>query len=276
MDFLKTFLINNQAMIQDYALRFLVSLLIIWLGFKFSKLVSKWLGHFLKRRSIDAAISAFVQSLVRILILIAVIIAGLSHLGIETTTFVTIIGAAGLAIALALQGSLSNFASGILIAGFRPFKAGDYIEAGGVAGVVKEIQIFSTVMTTPDNKQVVVPNSQVTGGAITNYSTNDTRRIDLIVGVAYDANLKQTEDLLRSILDTHPLILKEPAYTIGVLELADSSVNFAVRPWVNTADFWAVKFELNKTIKEALDEAGIGIPFPQMDVHLHSNSTIEK
>lgn len=271
MDFLNNFVIENQAVIQDYGLRILVSVFIIWLGFKFSKLASRWVGRLLERKSIDPAISAFVQSLVRVLILIAVIIAGLSHLGIETTTFVTIIGAAGLAIALALQGSLSNFASGILIAGFRPFKAGDYVEAGGVAGVVKEIQIFSTVLTTPDNKRVVIPNAQVTGSAITNYSSNPTRRIDLVIGVAYDADLKETETLLKSILDNHPLILKEPAYTIGVLELADSSVNFAVRPWVNTADFWAVKFELNQTIKQALDNAGIGIPFPQMDVHFHQN-----
>lgn len=269
MDFLKNFVINNQAIIEDYSLRVLVSFFIIWLGFKLSRFVAKWIGRMLARKSIDAAISAFVQSLARILILIAIIIAALSNLGIETTTFVTIIGAAGLAIALALQGSLSNFASGILIAGFRPFKAGDYVEAAGVAGVVKEIQIFSTVMTTPDNKRVVVPNAQVTGGAITNYSANPTRRIDLVVGVAYNADLKQCERLFKDILDSHPLILKDPAYTIGLLELADSSVNFAVRPWVKTEDFWAVKFELNKTIKEALDSSGIGIPFPQMDIHLH-------
>jgi small conductance mechanosensitive channel len=271
MDFLKNFIIENQTVIQDYTLRVVVSFFIIWLGFKLSKLVSRWIGHLLQRKSIDAAISAFVQSLARALILIAVIIAGLSNLGIETTTFVTMIGAAGLAIALALQGSLSNFASGILIAGFRPFKAGDYIEAGGVSGVVKEIQIFSTVMTTPDNKHVVVPNAQVTSSAITNYSSNPTRRIDLVIGVAYDADLKKSEELLKSILDNHPLILKDPAYTVGVLELADSSVNFAVRPWVKTEDFWDVKFELNQTIKQALDGAGIGIPFPQMDVHLHKN-----
>lgn len=269
MDFLKNFVINNQAIIEDYSLRILVSFFIIWLGFKFSKLASKWIGRLLERKSVDAAISAFVQSIIHVIILIAVIIAGLSHLGIETTTFITIIGAAGLAVALALQSSLSNFASGILIASVHPFKAGDYIEAGGVAGVVKKIQIFSTVLTTPDNKLVVIPNAQVTGGAITNYSSHPTRRIDLVIGVSYSADLKECETLLKSILDNHPLILKDPAYTIGVLELADSSVNFAVRPWVNTENFWAVKFELNKTIKLALDDAGIGIPFPQMDVHLH-------
>ena len=268
MEMLLEFFENNQVLIQEYALRAGVSLLILMVGFKLSKAMAKWIGVLLQRSNMDAAISAFIQSMARIFILIAVIIAALSHLGIQTTTFVTIIGAAGLAIALALQGSLSNFASGILIAGFRPFKAGDYIETAGVAGVVNEIQIFSTVMTTPDNKRVVVPNAQVTGSAIVNYSANATRRIDLIIGVSYDANLKQCEEIFKRILDNHPLILKEPNYTLGVLELGESSVNFAVRPWVATENFWAVKFELNQSIKVALDEAGIVIPFPQMDVHV--------
>lgn len=271
MEMLLEFFENNQVLIQEYALRAGVSLLILMVGFKLSKAMAKWIGVLLQRSNMDAAISAFIQSMARIFILIAVIIAALSHLGIQTTTFVTIIGAAGLAIALALQGSLSNFASGILIAGFRPFKAGDYIETAGVAGVVNEIQIFSTVMTTPDNKRVVVPNAQVTGSAIVNYSANATRRIDLIIGVSYDANLKQCEEIFKRILDNHPLILKEPNYTLGVLELGESSVNFAVRPWVATENFWAVKFELNQSIKVALDEAGIVIPFPQMDVHVRNH-----
>lgn len=276
MDFLTAFFIDNQVLIQEYAMRLVVALFILWLGFKLSRLVSHGIGKAFEKRSIDAAISGFVKSLIRVLILIATFIASLSHLGIQTTTFVTIIGAAGLAIALALQGSLSNFASGILIAAFRPFKAGDYIEAGGVAGVVKEIQIFSTIMTTPDNKRVVLPNAQITGGAITNYSSNPTRRIDLIIGVSYDADLKQAEALFKSILDSHPLVLKDPAYTVGVLELGDSSVNFVVRPWVKTEDFWSAKFDLTKIIKTSLDDAGIGIPYPQMDVHLHQNTTTNK
>jgi len=276
MDFLKQFFIDYQGHFQEYSFKFVVALLIIFIGSKLSKVVANGIGKVFEKKSVDTAITAFIKSLVRILIVIAALIAGLSHLGIQTTTFVAIIGAAGLAIALALQGSLSNFASGILIATFRPFKAGDYIEAGGVAGVVKEIQIFSTIMTTPDNKLVVLPNSQVTGGAITNYSTNPTRRIDMIIGVSYDADLKQAESLLRSLLDNHPQVLKEPNYTVGVLELADSSVNFVVRPWVKTEDFWAVKFDLTKTIKLSLDEAGIGIPYPQMDVHLHQQSTLNK
>lgn len=273
MDVLIGFFESNHQLMQEYAVRFLVALLILVVGFKLSKALAKWVGVLLQRSQMDAAISAFIQSMARIFILIAVIIAALSHLGIQTTTFVTIIGAAGLAIALALQGSLSNFASGILIAGFRPFKAGDYIEAAGVAGVVNEIQIFSTIMTTPDNKRVVVPNAQVTGSAIVNYSANVTRRIDLIIGVSYDADLKKCEEIFHHILDSHPLILKDPKYTIGVAELAESSVNFVVRPWVATENFWAVKFELNQTIKLALDEAGIVIPFPQMDVHLRNHQS---
>jgi len=272
MEFLKEFFIDNQALAQEYAIRFLVAFFIIWLGVKISNILSGWVGKIFNKKAIDPAIASFVKSLIRILIIITAVIAGLSHLGIQTTTFVTIIGAAGLAIALALQGSLSNFASGILIATFRPFKAGDYIEAGGVAGVVKEIQIFSSILTTPDNKLVVLPNSQITGGAITNYSSNPTRRVDLVIGVSYDADLKQCETLFKSILDAHPLVLKDPTYTIGVLELADSSVNFVVRPWVKTEDFWTAKFELTKIIKMSLDEAGIGIPYPQMDVHVQSVS----
>lgn len=276
MDFLKQFFIDYQDHFQEYTIKFTVALIIIFAGVKLSKVLANGVGKVFEKKSVDPAITAFIKSLVRIFIMIAVLIAGLSHIGVQTTTFVAVIGAAGLAIALALQGSLSNFASGILIATFRPFKAGDYIEAGGVAGVVKEIQIFSTIMTTPDNKLVVLPNSQVTGGAITNYSSNPTRRIDLIIGVSYDADLKQAEALLKSILDNHPQVLKDPSYTVGVLELADSSVNFVVRPWVKTEDFWAVKFDLTKTIKLSLDETGIGIPYPQMDVHLHQQSLQNK
>jgi len=276
MDFLKQFFFDYQSHFEEYSIKFITALIIILVGVKLSKVVAGGVGKVFDKKSVDPAITAFIRSLIRIFIIIATLIAGLSHIGVETTTFVAVIGAAGLAIALALQGSLSNFASGILIATFRPFKAGDYIEAGGVAGVVKEIQIFSTIMTTPDNKLVVIPNSQVTEGAITNYSSNPTRRIDLVIGVSYDADLKQAEALLKSILDNHPQVLKEPAYTIGVAELADSSVNFVVRPWVKTEDFWPVKFELTKTIKLALDDASIGIPYPQMDVHLHQQSQQNK
>jgi len=182
---------------------------------------------------------------------------------------VAVIGAAGLAIGLALQGSLSNFAAGVLIVGFRPFKSGDYVEVGGVAGSVEAIQIFQTVLKTPDNKMVVVPNSGVIGSPITNYSRHDTRRVDLTIGVSYSSDLKLTKKVIQEALEKDERILKDHDITIGVVALADSSVNFVVRPWCKTADYWDVYFDSNQAIKEALDANGIEIPFPQMDVHLN-------
>jgi small conductance mechanosensitive channel len=192
--------------------------------------------------------------------------------GIETTSFIAILGAAGLAIGLALQGSLSNFASGVLIIMLRPFKSGDYIEAAGKSGSVEKIEIFATELRTPDNKVVIVPNSSIMSGAITNYSREATRRIDLVIGVDYDADLKQAKQVLQSVLEADDRILKDPAYTVAVSELADSSVNFVVRPWVKTPDYWAVYFDLMENIKLALDEANINIPYPQMDVHVQKEA----
>jgi small conductance mechanosensitive channel len=182
---------------------------------------------------------------------------------------VAVIGAAGLAIGLALQGSLSNFAAGVLIVGFRPFKSGDYVEIGGVAGSVDAIQIFQTILTTPDNKMVVVPNASVIGSPITNYSRHATRRIDHVIGVSYGADLKKTQEVIRKTLEADERILKDPGITVGVVALADSSVNFVVRPWVRTEQYWDVYFDTLQAIKEALDAEGIEIPFPQMDVHLN-------
>ncbi|MCU4676591.1 mechanosensitive ion channel [Catenovulum sp. 2E275] len=276
METVTTWFEDNQALLLSYAISLITAILILWIGFKIARLVSSSVSKMLQKKSIDPAVSSFIASIVHALVAAAVIIASLSHVGVQTATFVAILGAAGLAIGLSLQGSLSNFASGILITVFRPFKAGDFIEAGGVAGSVKEIQIFSTIMTTPDNKYVVVPNAQITGSPITNYSRHDTRRLDMVVGVSYSADLQQTETLLKNILDSHPNVLKEPGYTVAVSELASSSVNFVVRPWVKTSDFWPTKFELNKTIKQELDKAGIGIPFPQMDVHLFKQDSEKK
>ncbi|EWH11586.1 mechanosensitive channel protein [Catenovulum agarivorans DS-2] len=263
---------NNQTQINDYLINFVTAVLIFWIGGKIARYVGSLSNRMLQARGIDTAVASFVASLVNAVIFAAVIIAALSQVGIETATFVAILGAAGLAIGLSLQGSLSNFASGILITVFRPFKAGDFVEAGGVSGVVKEIQIFSTILTTPDNKYVVLPNAQVTGGAITNYSRHETRRLDLVVGVSYAADLQKTEEVLKSVLDKHELILPEPDKLVAVGALADSSVNFNVRAWVKTADYWTVYFDLNKSIKLELDKNGIEIPFPQMDVHLHKDN----
>ena len=198
----------------------------------------------------------------------ATVLMALSQIGIETTSFIAILGAAGLAVGLALQGSLSNFASGVLIILLRPFKSGDYVEAGNKAGTIKKIEIFSTELRTPDNKVIIMPNSKIMSDAIVNYSRESTRRIDLVIRVDYDADLRKAKEVLKSILDNEPRILKDPAYNVSVSELAESSVNFIVRPWVESADYWPTYWSLLEEIKIIFDEQGINIPAPQMDVHL--------
>ena len=200
-----------------------------------------------------------------------VIVAALGQLGIQTTSFIAILGAAGLAIGLALQGSLANFAAGFLLIVFRPFKVGDFIEAAGVTGKVNAIHIFTTTLTTGDNKTIIIPNAKLGGDNIINYSTQPTRRVDLTVGVAYDADLKQVRALLEDIVSQDERILTDPPHQIAVSELADSSVNFIVRLWVESADYWDVFFHTNETVKIRFDEAGIGIPFPQRDVHVYEH-----
>ncbi len=201
--------------------------------------------------------------------MVVVILSALDQLGIETTSFLAILGAAGLAIGLALKDSLSNFASGVMIILFRPYKTGDIVSAGGVTGKVVDIHLFNTEFTTPDNQKILVPNGAVTSGSITNINAHDTRRIDLTIGIGYDDNIKKAKDILFDIVNKNEKILKDPFVTIAVSELGDSSVNFVVRPWVNTPDFWDVKFDLIETIKNRFDEEGISIPYPQTDVHLY-------
>ena len=211
-------------------------------------------------------------NLVRMTLILFVVIAAVNQLGIQTTSLIAVLGAAGLAVGLALQGSLSNFASGVLIILFRPYKVGDYIEGAGVTGSVEDMQILTTVLTTGDNKRVIVPNSQIMGSIITNYSSNDRRRIDLVVGVSYDDDIDKVRDELKALVAADDRILDDPACLIAVSELADSSVNFILRPWVKTSDYSAVKFSLTEAIKKRFDEVGISFPFPQHDVHLHNVS----
>jgi len=211
-------------------------------------------------------LSGFVCSILNALLLLMVIVAALDQLGVDTTSFIALIGAAG----LALQGALQNFASGVLLIIFRPFKVGDFIEAAGVAGVVEEIGIFSTRMKTGDNREIIVPNGSIYAGTITNNSARDTRRIDLVFGIGYDDDLKQARAIIRQLVEADERILQEPKPLIAVAELADASVNFVVRPWVKAGDYWAVRFDLIEKVKLAFDEAGISIPYPQMDVHVHA------
>ncbi|PME08967.1 mechanosensitive ion channel protein [Vibrio cyclitrophicus] len=262
-------LTNNSDLFIQYGVNIISALIILFIGNIIVKAIANSVSKVLEKKKMDRAVVEFIHGLVRYLLFVIVLIAALGRLGVQTASVVAVIGAAGLAVGLALQGSLSNFAAGVLIVAFRPFKSGDYVEIGGVAGSVDSIQIFQTILTTPDNKMVVVPNGSVIGSPITNYSRHATRRIDLMIGVSYNADLQKTKALLTKICESDERVLKEPGVQVGVHTLADSSVNFVVRPWVSTADYWSVYFDLMQAIKEGLDNEGIEIPFPQMDVHMN-------
>jgi small conductance mechanosensitive channel len=275
MEFITTWFTENQTMLQDVAIKFIVALLILFVGKIIGKLIRKGVQKLLEHKNVDNTVISFVSSLVYGLVILVSFIAAISHLGFNTSSLVAIVGAAGLAIGLALQGSLSNFASGILLISLKPFKSGDFVEVSGTAGVVEEVNIFSTQLRTGDNKTVIIPNGSITSGTITNYSRKPTRRIDLIIGVSYDADLAKTRDVLTQITSNHELVLKDQAVTIGVSELADNSVNFVVRTWVKTENYWPVYFELLETIKLELDKAGIEIPYPQLSVHVNQETSNE-
>ncbi|HBV77282.1 Protein involved in stability of MscS mechanosensitive channel [Vibrio casei] len=260
---------DNSDLLIQYGVNIISALIILFIGNIIVKTISNSVAKLLEKKQMDQAVVHFISSLVRYVLFVIVLIAALGKVGVQTASVVAVIGAAGLAIGLALQGSLANFAAGVLIVAFRPFKAGDYVEVSGVAGSVESIQIFQTVLTTPDNKMIVVPNGSVIGSPIVNYSRHATRRMDYVIGVSYKADLKKTKEVIMRVLESEERLLKTPAPTVGVVALADSSVNFVVRPWVKTADYWAVYFDLLQAIKEELDKEGIEIPFPQMDVHLN-------
>jgi small conductance mechanosensitive channel len=270
----------NQVMSEDFLTRAydlgaefglkLVTALIIfiigrWVARRLAGLVEKGMT----KAGTDSTLTGFLRNIIYIGLLTFVILAAIAQLGVQTTSFIAVLGAAGFAVGLALQGSLANFAAGVLIIIFRPFKSGDFVEAGGVAGVVENIQIFTTTMRTGDNKTIIIPNGQITSGTIVNYSTKDTRRVDMVIGVGYGDDLDKVRRVLEEILKEDERVLEDPAPTIGVLELADSSVNFAVRPWVKSADYWPVYFALHEKVKKRFDKEGISIPFPQQDVHIH-------
>ena len=252
----------------DFGFNIISAIAIFVIGRWVARALTSAVKRAMHRNDVEDTLETFIGNIVYAGLMICVILAALNALGVQTASIIAVVGAAGLAIGLALQGSLSNFAAGVLIILFKPYRVGDYIEAGGVSGSVEGLQIFTTTLRTPDNKLVIVPNSQITGGAITNYSANDTRRLDLTVGVSYSDNLADVRRLLEDILGSHKNVLKEPAWTIGVHTLADSSVNFVVRPWVRTEHYWPTWFELTEQIKNRFDAEGITIPFPQQTVHL--------
>lgn len=265
-----TILNTIYAFIAAYWLKVLGAVLIFIIGRWLAKVISNLLAKAMTKSKVDATLTNFVKNLCHIALLTFVVIASLKKLGIPMTEFTVVVGAAGLAIGFALQGSLANFAAGVMLIIFKPFKVDDFVELAGKIGTVKEIQIFNTIINSPDNVRVIIPNGQVTGGNITNFTVNGTRRVDLVIGVSYDDNLKKTREVIEKVIAADNRILKDPAYTVAVSELADSSVNFVVRPWVNAADYWTVRFDLIEEIKLALDKNNITIPYPQRDVHMKS------
>ena len=261
-----------QDIVTAWGLKVIAAVAIFIIGRWVAMLVRRIVRRVMERARVESIITGFVSSIAYIALLAFVVIAALGQLGLQTTSFIAILGAAGLAIGLALQGSLANFAAGFLMIIFRPFRVGNFIEGAGVAGIVEEIQIFTTILKTPDNKIIIVPNAKLAGDNITNYSAMETRRVDMTVGVAYDADLAHVKNVLNDIISRDERILAEPASQVVVAELADSSVNFVVRVWTKSADFWAVKCDMTETIKNRFDAEGIGIPFPQRDIHIVSGT----
>jgi small conductance mechanosensitive channel len=260
-----------QGLAALYGLKIMTALIILVVGRIIAGIMRAISRKMANKTKADTTITVFLGNMVYILIMIFAVIAAVNRLGVQTTSFVAIIGAAGLAVGLAFQGSLSNFASGFLMVIFRPFKVGDYVQAGGVSGTIQEIHVFTTTMTTPDNIRIIVPNSKITGDSITNYTAEKQRRIDLSIGVSYSDDIDKVTAVLNDVVTGFAGVLKDPVPQIAVAEMADSSVNFVVRPWSKTEDYWKVRFGLIEAIKKRFDKEGIAIPFPQRDVHIYNN-----
>lgn len=260
-----------QAMGIEYGAKVLGAIIVLIVGMWLAKMIKNGITKVMQKRNVDPTLISFATSLLFMALKIFVIVAALEKLDVKTTSFIAILGAAGLAIGLALQGSLANFAAGVLMIIFKPFQVGDFVEAGGTMGSVQEISIFTTILNTPDNKKVIVPNGGVMGGNITNFNANGTRRVDLVAGIGYGDDIDKAKSVLEGILAADERILKDPAPTVAVVEMADSSVNLVVRPWATGADYWGVYFDTTETIKKRFDEEGISIPFPQRDVHLYEH-----
>ena len=251
-----------------YAMNIIGALLIFIVGKWLARKIAELLAKLMKKSNVDETLVNFLKNLAYYIMVVLVVVAAVGRLGVNTTSFLTIIGAAGLAVGLALKDSLSNFAAGVMLVLFRPFTIGDVVSTAGITAKVEKITIFNTLFCTPDNQSVIVPNNKIISDIITNINAKDTRRIDLVVGISYTDDMAQTKNILEGLAKADTRILTDPETTIAVAELADSSVNLVFRPWVKTADYWAVRFDLTEGIKNALDEAGISIPYPQQDVHL--------
>ncbi|MFO8007399.1 MAG: mechanosensitive ion channel [Candidatus Brocadiia bacterium] len=259
----------------QFGLQLLAAVLIFIVGRVVAGLLARLIARLMKRAKAAPILVTFSRHFTYVGLMIVVVLAALSRLGVQVTSFIAILGAAGLAIGLALQGSLANFAAGVLLIVFRPFKVGDFVDIAGEKGTVEDITIFTTQIVTRDNRTVIVPNASITDGSIVNYTSKGTRRVDLVIGVGYDADLKQTRRAILDVLSQDSRVLKDPEPTVAVLELGGSSVNFAVRPWCSADDYWSVYFDTQESVKERLDAEGINIPFPQQDVHLYQHGEVE-
>jgi small conductance mechanosensitive channel len=264
---------QHEMLIVQGVLSVIGAIIIICLGVVIARIASAGLKRLLSRRKVDKTVIQFCSTLLRYTLISFAAVAALGRVGVETSSIIAVIGAAGLAIGLALQGSLANFAAGILLVSLRPFKAGEYTDLGGVAGTVEEVHIFSTTLRMSDNKVVVVPNGKIIAGNIVNYSRHPHRRVDLVIGVAYDTEVRQVKAVLASVVASDPRILHLMGNTIRLNEMAASSLNYVVRVWTSNADYWDVYYDLMENIKTALDEHQIGIPFPQLDVHLFNEKS---
>jgi len=260
---------NIGAHLLQYGLNILAAVVIFFVGRWIAKLISGLVESLIHKSKLDKTLATFVKDLVYFGVMVFVIIAAVNKLGVETTSLVAIIGAAGLAVGLALQGSLSNFAAGVVLIILKPFRVGDFVEVAGVMGTVDQVKIFNTFLQAPDNKAVIIPNSSITGANIVNFSSVDKRRVDMVFGISYDDDMKAAKNALQSVVGKHPKVLKDPAPTIAVSELGDSSVNLVCRPWCKPEDYWDVRFDVVEQGKLALEAAGITIPLPQRDVHLY-------
>ncbi len=249
---------------------------IFLIGKAIIKILIKLLRSMLAKSRMDEILINFISSIINGILILFIVIAALGQLGVDTTSLIALLGAAGLAIGLSLQSSLQNFAAGVMLILFHPFKNGDFVEAGGTSGIVEKINIFSTVMRTVDNREVIVPNGSIYEGTITNYSARETRRVDMVFGIGYNDDIKRAKGIIQGILDADERVLKEPESLVAVGELGDSSVNFNVRPWVKSDDYWPVYFDLHERIKLAFDQNGISIPYPQMDLHIDKGESAEK
>jgi small conductance mechanosensitive channel len=263
---------NLVPMLTSWATKLVLALVIYIVGKWVAKKITKTIARMMNARDVEETLNKFLANIVYAVLLTAVILAALDSLGLPITSLFAVVGAAGLAVGLALKDSLGNFAAGVMLVMFRPFAKGDYVEVAGVAGTVDEIRIFSTLLTTPDNKQITIPNGLINADTITNYSAKEMRRVDMIFGVGYDDDLKLARQVLTRVCSGHPKVLDDPELNVFVMNLGASSVDFAVRPWVKTEDYWAVRGDVLEQAKVELDAAGLNIPYPQTDVHLHQVS----